>query len=88
MAMMPHTSAWWPSKAPPTALPTRLGFDGVVERFAVERVVPPLDGFLRAVVDRDLVPDDDELVVRVDRAGVRVFFATVAPTLTPTTWPT
>jgi hypothetical protein len=88
MAMMPHTSAWWPSKAPPTALPTRLGFDAVVARLVVARVEAELGGFLRAVVDRDLVPDDVELVVRVDRAGVRVFFATVAPTLTPTTWPT
>jgi hypothetical protein len=87
MAMIPHTSAWWPSKAPPTALPTRPGFEGVVARLVVERVglEAELAGFLRAVVDRDLVPDDVELVVRVDRAGVRVFFATVAPTLTPTT---
>jgi hypothetical protein len=88
MAMMPHTSAWWPSKAPPTALPTRLDFEGVVAaRLVAARVglEAELAGFLRAVVDRDLVPDDVELVVRVDRAGVRVFFATVAPTLTPTT---
>jgi len=56
----------------------------VLDRLVVERVVLELDGFLLAVVVRDLVPDDGELVVRVDRAGVRVFFATVAPTLTPT----
>jgi hypothetical protein len=59
--------------------------EAAVDRLVVDRVVVALDGFLRAVVERDLVPDDAELVVRVERAGVRVFFATVAPTLTPTT---